>query len=83
MNLNRSFLVVLLSAGWLLPGSLSVVLFEKYLHFTLIPQITGKGFIGSYSAGGSCSCCFWLSVVWLGCAIVFWTLRAQRRQGES
>src|SRR5258707_586104 len=74
MNMTKVVLVSILSAGWLLPLCVSLRLFLfAYLPLTLVPQITGRGFLASFSA---LEPSYWLlvaSACWLGCAIIFWT----------
>src|SRR5437867_2463984 len=74
MNMTRVVLVSVLSAGWLLPLCISVRLFLfAYLPFTLVPQITGRGFLPSFSALEPSYWCLVFSACWLGCVISFWT----------
>jgi hypothetical protein len=74
MNMTRVVLVCILSAGWLLPLCISVRLFLfAYVPFTLLPQITGRGFLASWSALEPSYWLFVVSASWLACAIIFWT----------
>jgi hypothetical protein len=74
LALNRMILISSLSAGWLGPALLSLTFFVVYLRNTLIPQVTGQGFLASYSAGGAAWWCLIVAAIWLAAAITYWAV---------
>jgi hypothetical protein len=44
MTKPKAYLFAFLSAGWLIPLSLSVNSYLIYLNYTIRPEITGQGF---------------------------------------
>jgi hypothetical protein len=76
----KTFLLAALSAGWILPLCLAAAAFRKYLELTLIPQITGRGFMTSFPFLQASLVCFVISCCWLATVIAFWVIHLRRRQ---
>jgi len=74
MKKLKTFLIALFSAGWLLPVCLSVSAFRNYLEFTLIPQITGHGFLPSFPYLEASFVLFLTAACWLAVVIFGWAV---------
>jgi hypothetical protein len=79
MSKLRISLIAMLSSGWLLPLMWACYAFGDYINFTLIPQITGKGFQTAFPLLMLIRLLFVLSALWLAFAIVFWVFFVLRR----
>lgn len=83
MKKIKLFFVAVLSAGWLWPLYGAFDSYRSFLITELEPMIKGQPITHSYGMLDGCGICFTISILWLGCAIVFWVVRAMRIEGKK
>lgn len=80
MKIIRALLLIVLSAGWLLPLYGAVDAFVAYMSRELVPAIRGEPMVDSFGMLGVCQLCAMISVSWLAIAIVYWVIYVVRRE---
>jgi hypothetical protein len=79
----KILLLAVFSASWILPLCLAVAAFRRYLEWTLIPQITGRGFLTSFPFLQASFLCFAVACCWLAAVIVFWVVYLMRSEQKG
>lgn len=71
-----SFIVALLSAGWLLPMYWGVVIYIDFWQLEGLPTLAGRETGNSFPFLSFARDCFFWAFVWLAVVVVFWAYLA-------